>query len=449
MGATVIRTRRWRLATALLAIGLLVAIPATALAVNPGSNGRIAYSVHADPGQSGYEERGLYLVNPDGSDRQLVDVDGQSPAWSPDGTRLAYVRLTGSRQQCSAALYVAQGDGSGAKRILDLAPGDCVAPSLSWSVANEIVFAETTPQQGRPGEAAAAGEPGVVQPDGTGARPFFSSGAHDAGWRSATGLEWSPSGDRVIFSSPGVNDPASGFPNNGPRELYLADSAGNVVGALTTSGPYGAGDSAPSWSPNGMQLLFLRSSSDPTPQLWSMNSDGSGQALLDPMLRRSVWSPDGTQVASVVGQTGPLVAGPPGGKTGCVASWPGGTLTGVAWQPTNHSEAPRPVPDRECTAGLKLTAKKKQGVSKPILVEATAAEQCALTVTGTVKPAGEPEGKLKYQTAKLQPDKSKTLKLKPEKDVAAALAKAGKGKAKIFGVCSGEASQATVKVTLK
>jgi Tol biopolymer transport system component len=63
-----------------------------------------------------------------------VSGEGTEPAWSPDGRRLAFVRVAGGR----AHLFVAESDGTGARQITE-GPADDDQPS--WSPdAQHIVF---------------------------------------------------------------------------------------------------------------------------------------------------------------------------------------------------------------------------------------------------------------------------------------------------------------------
>jgi hypothetical protein len=65
-----------------VATAAVIAIPAAA---NPrGANGKIV--AHTENQATGYAE--IYLVDPDGTDRQLLSI-GESGQWSPDGTRIA------------------------------------------------------------------------------------------------------------------------------------------------------------------------------------------------------------------------------------------------------------------------------------------------------------------------------------------------------------------------
>src|SRR4051812_9699075 len=88
-----------------------------------------------------------------------------------------------------------------------------------------------------------------------------------------------------------------------PAELYLASASGDDSAAVPFVGRTGFETTSPSFSPDGKQMVFM-SPRPLTPQLFTMNVDGTGLRPLTPVVagKRSYrtgpdWSPNGDEVA--------------------------------------------------------------------------------------------------------------------------------------------------------
>jgi dipeptidyl aminopeptidase/acylaminoacyl peptidase len=183
---------------------------------------------------SGYTSD-IYLCNQNGGQlRRLIDTPGdrRSPAWSPDGSEIAYA-------QSPRDIYIAGADGSHARRLTD-------GFDPAWSPdGDKIVFA-----RGAPGDDASLYEIGV---DGS------NSVALTGGPVSDGAPDWSPDGRRIVFQR------GTAF-----ISVYSIGSDGSGLRRLTKgSRPF---DTGPSWSPDGTRIVFAHGG-----DLWTMRPDGSGR----------------------------------------------------------------------------------------------------------------------------------------------------------------------------
>lgn len=173
----------------------------------------------------------LWIVDSGGGPARAVspDVDGpddRQPAWSPDGSQIAWVRSLG-------------------------------APSYS-----ELWVWDVEEEKGR-------------------RLLLATSGQHH------TAPSWSPDGSRLAFSS----DRDGGFPN-----IYSIHADGSGRRRLTDGGMM---DGNPVWSPDASHLAFERWRPGGGSDIWLVRSDGSGQRPLTRSAGNEVdpeWSPDGNHL---------------------------------------------------------------------------------------------------------------------------------------------------------
>ena len=230
----------------------------------------IAYMSNAD------SDFDIYVVVPDsGVRRRLTDapgLDGQ-PVWSPDGARIAFRSMRDGHSQ----IYVMEADGS---NPTNLSRGPFPDEHPVWTAdGSRIVFASERP---RP----AGGEPSF---------DLFSMAADGSDVRRITDTAevetypaLSPSDDRIACRR---------ILASGDWEVVILDADGNDVLNLTA---HVGVDGWPAWSPDGRRLVFASERSGSS-DLWVVEADGSGlrQLTRDPDgdERQPWWSPDGRRIA--------------------------------------------------------------------------------------------------------------------------------------------------------
>ncbi len=115
--------------------------------------------------------RGIYAVNADGTGRSLLVRDAAEPAWSPVGSKLAYVAYA-SRLTDSGFVTVANADGTAARRLTAAREPES---QPAWSPGGrQLAFMR--------------GGAIVVAPSAGGAERVVVRNARDAAWRPQTTL---------------------------------------------------------------------------------------------------------------------------------------------------------------------------------------------------------------------------------------------------------------------
>jgi len=210
-------------------------------------------------------------------------VDGKDPAWSPDGSKIAFV----SDRDGNDEIYVMSADGSNQKRCThSVAIGFNRKEKWEpvWSPDSKLIAFVQVRKWEREGEATYIPLRNVyaLNADGSNATCLTDNSAN------SSQPVWSPNGRIIAF----VSD------RDGNDEIYVMNADGSNQTNLTNNP---AGDASPSWSPDSTKIAFV-SDRDGNDEIYIMNADGSNQKRFtsndyddyDP-----VWSPDGTRIAFV------------------------------------------------------------------------------------------------------------------------------------------------------
>ena len=246
-------------------------------------NGAIAFNVRE--GNAWH----VGTVNPDGTDRVILthsDPGDYAPAWSPDGTKIAYgtdfVERSSGRFSTKGT-WVMNADGSGQQQLttgLDLVP--------HWSPDGARIAFSRYGTGREPADRPAA-YPGLalwtVNADGTGERQLT-----DGTFVDSSG-SWSQDGRMISF----LRVPIDG----GGAGIWVVNADGTGAREVTAIGD--VVDGSPSWSPDGTQIVYSRDgvvAGNSAPRIWVVNVDGTDDHMvLDEWGTDPTWSPDGSQIA--------------------------------------------------------------------------------------------------------------------------------------------------------
>lgn len=170
-----------------------------------------------------------------------------SPAISPTG-QLAF---SSSKDGTAMEIYVANADGSGARRLTNTRNAVNISPRWNPKTGREIAFVS---------DRGGAPQIYVMDASGSNERPLLTMGGQ------MDTPSWSPDGRFIAFTWDG---------GGGTFQVYLADVGSGQVLRLTSAGR----NESPTWSPDSRHLAFQSSRSGRW-EIWAMHIDGSEQRQL-------------------------------------------------------------------------------------------------------------------------------------------------------------------------
>jgi TolB protein len=236
-------------AAAIAALAIFAFGPVHTRAAFPGPNGKIAFGRN----KTGIPK--IYAMNADGSQVHRLTRRGDDPAFSPNGTKIAFQR---SKKGKPPGIYVMNADGSEVHRLTT--GSDDSDPAFSPN-GRKIAFTRSTRRGGIY----------LMNADGSHQHRLARNGGDPA---------YSATSGKIAFAKGSV----------GIGHLYVMNADGSHRRRL-------ARGTTPDFSPDGRKIAFVRVNNlTAVPHIYVMHADGSHQHRLAGGFD-AAFSPDGKEIA--------------------------------------------------------------------------------------------------------------------------------------------------------
>jgi TolB protein len=241
------------IAWSLVVLAWCVLLAPPAAATFPGDDGRIVFSYEAPVPGAGQTQADVYSMEPDGSGlRRLtatLDRNEFAPAWSADGTKIAFWRTR--LPLGPASIWVMDADGHDRMRLTS----GIDARDPAWSPnGRRIAFSRS----------------GRRSSDIVTMRSSNGGGMHRVTRTRSLEFEpaWSPDGLHIAFTR--------GFGQGDVGDIWVIDLSNGRTIQVTSTPAY---DHQVAWFPDGARLAFERATFNRA-RIVSVNPDGTGADTL-------------------------------------------------------------------------------------------------------------------------------------------------------------------------
>ncbi|MCI0745222.1 MAG: hypothetical protein L0Y58_07445, partial [Verrucomicrobia subdivision 3 bacterium] len=335
----------------------------------------------------------IFTMQPDGTNRvQLTHDSGPQffqnwmPAWSPDGTKIAYVHHT-----TDGNMVIKVMDADGSNTVTLTTGGVSLAPA--WSPDGALIAYAYKPSTSPTGL-----KLWLMNADGTNQRAF-TTGPDNIDESVPT---WSPDGKKIAFTS---------SRDGGKYRIWVINADGSNPVPLTTAYydttlQADIEQKVPAWSPDGKYIAYWQGveANDPRPDLprdvWVMRADGSDQRKLAPG-DGPAWSPDSATISHPDFSTGQLGLGgiSPDGSNKRVLFYTNGSFARASWQPVSNTIPTHPPPPPASPSGVSggliaLTLRDQNGKLQIFTITPDGTNKKQLTFEGeNGRPDWSPDGR--------------------------------------------------------